>query len=538
MPDIDIDFDERRRGDMIRYVTEKYGDDRVAQIVTYGTIKAKRRSRTPPGCSATRSSLGDRITKVMPPPVMGKDIPLAGIFDPSHERYGEAGEFRALVRRRRRRQEGRRHRARARGAQAAVGRARRRRDHVPRAAARRDPDQAARAGRRDHHPVRHARLRVARPAQDGLPRPAQPHRPRRLPRQHQGQPRRGPSILEDLDLDATRRPTSCWAAATRSGVFQLDGGAMRVAAAARCGPTSFEDISAVGALYRPGPMGANAHNDYADRKNGRKPVVPIHPELAEPLAEILDETYGLIVYQEQVMAIAQKVAGYSLGQADLLRRAMGKKKKEILDKEYVPFSAGMQANGLQRRRDQDAVGHPGPVLRLRVQQGAHAPATAWSPTGPPTSRRTTRPSTWPRCSPRSGRQGQERALPRRVPADGHQGAAAGRQRVRLRLHPARHRHPVRPVRDPQRRRRTSSPRSSRPAASKGASPTSPTSCARSSAVVCNKRTVESLIKAGAFDSLGHTRRGLLCVHAEAIDAVSGHQARRGDRPVRPVRRRR
>src|SRR5262249_47340445 len=96
------------------------------------------------------------------------------------------------------------------------------------------------------------------------------------------------------------------------------------------------------ALYRPGPMGANAHNEYADRKNGRKPVVPIHPELAEPLADILDDTYGLIVYQEQVMAIAQKVAGYSLGKADLLRRAMGKKKKETLDKEYGPFAEGMR----------------------------------------------------------------------------------------------------------------------------------------------------------------------------------------------------
>src|SRR5882762_241206 len=110
-------------------------------------------------------------------------------------------------------------------------------------------------------------------------------------------------------------------------------------------PDSFEDISAVGALYRPGPMGANAHNDYADRKNKRKPVVPIHPELAEPLADVLGETYGLIVYQEQVMAIAQQLAGYSLGAADLLRRAMGKKKKEILDKEYVPFSAGMRERG-------------------------------------------------------------------------------------------------------------------------------------------------------------------------------------------------
>ena len=85
-------------------------------------------------------------------------------------------------------------------------------------------------------------------------------------------------------------------------------------------------------------MGADSHNKYARRKTGREPVTSIHPELAEPLAEILDETYGLIVYQEQVMQIAQKVAGYTLGKADLLRKAMGKKKKEVLDAEFVPFS--------------------------------------------------------------------------------------------------------------------------------------------------------------------------------------------------------
>src|SRR6185369_17702096 len=110
-------------------------------------------------------------------------------------------------------------------------------------------------------------------------------------------------------------------------------------------PDNFEDISAVLALYRPGPMGANSHTNYALRKNGQQEITPIHPELAEPLADILDTTYGLIVYQEQVMAIAQRVAGYPLGQADNLRRAMGKKKKEILDKEFVPFSAGMRERG-------------------------------------------------------------------------------------------------------------------------------------------------------------------------------------------------
>jgi DNA polymerase-3 subunit alpha len=110
-------------------------------------------------------------------------------------------------------------------------------------------------------------------------------------------------------------------------------------------PDNFEDISAVLALYRPGPMGVDSHTNYALRKNGKQEIKPIHPELEEPLKDILGTTYGLIVYQEQVMAVAQKLAGYSLGQADLLRRAMGKKKKEVLDAEYVPFSEGMRANG-------------------------------------------------------------------------------------------------------------------------------------------------------------------------------------------------
>ena len=102
-----------------------------------------------------------------------------------------------------------------------------------------------------------------------------------------------------------------------------------------------DDIVAVLALYRPGPMGMNAHNDYADRKNGRQAIKPIHPELADPLADILAETYGLIVYQEQIMRIAQKVASYSLARADILRKAMGKKKREVLEKEFVGFSEGL-----------------------------------------------------------------------------------------------------------------------------------------------------------------------------------------------------
>ncbi len=100
------------------------------------------------------------------------------------------------------------------------------------------------------------------------------------------------------------------------GVFQLDGGPMR-SLLKLMEPEEFEHISAVLALYRPGPMGANSHTNYALRKNGKQEITAIHPELEEPLSDILGTTYGLIVYQEQVMAIAQKVANYTLGEADL-----------------------------------------------------------------------------------------------------------------------------------------------------------------------------------------------------------------------------
>jgi DNA polymerase-3 subunit alpha len=150
-------------------------------------------------------------------------------------------------------------------------------------------------------------------------------------------------VLEELEL-TDEATYSLLQRGDTLGVFQLDGGPMR-ALLRSMRPDTFADISAVGALYRPGPMGMDSHNKYARRKTGREPVEAIHPELAEPLAEILDETYGLLVYQEQVMAIVRKVAGYTLGQADLLRKAMGKKKKEILDAEYIPYAAGMKANG-------------------------------------------------------------------------------------------------------------------------------------------------------------------------------------------------
>ena len=371
MPDIDIDFDERRRGDVIRYVTEKYGDDRVAQIITYGTIKAKAAVKDSARVLGFPYALGDRITKAFPPAVMGKDVPLSGIFDADHPRYGEAGEIRALYEAD---AEVKQVIDTARGLEGLIRQAGVHAAGVimsQRAAA----STTSRSGSGEADGAIITQFDYPTCEDLGLLKmdflgPAQPHRPGRRGRRHQGQPGRRRSTWRTC-RSTTSPPTSCWPAATPS--------ASSSSTAARCGrccgrmrPDNFEDISAVGALYRPGPMGANAHNDYADRKNGRKPVVPIHPELAEPLADILGDTYGLIVYQEQVHGDRPEAGRATRsGSADLLRRAMGKKKKEILDKEFEPFAAGMKANGYSDGGDQDAVGHPGPVLRLRLQQGAH-----------------------------------------------------------------------------------------------------------------------------------------------------------------------
>lgn len=342
MPDFDIDFDDRRRAEVIDYVSKKYGSDRVSMIVTYGTIKAKQAVKDSSRILGFPFSMGDRITKAMPPAVMGKDVPLKQLFDPQHPRYGEGGDFRGL------------YEAEPdvkNVVDTAIGIEGLKRQWGVHAAGiimssaplidvipimKREQDGAVIT--QFDYPTCESLglikmdflgLRNLTVLDDAV-RNVERNRGEKL-------------VLEELELD-DRASYELLGRGDTLGVFQLDGGPMR-SLLRQMRPDNFEDISAVLALYRPGPMGVNSHINYALRKNGKQDVTPIHPELAEPLEDILGTTYGLIVYQEQVMAVAQKLAGYSLGQADLLRRAMGKKKKEVLDAEYVPFSEGMKANG-------------------------------------------------------------------------------------------------------------------------------------------------------------------------------------------------
>jgi DNA polymerase III subunit alpha len=342
MPDFDVDFDDRRRGEVIDYVTEKYGSERVAQIVTYGTIKSKQALKDAGRVLGFPFSMGERLTKAMPPAVMGKDMPLSGMYDKEHPRFKEAGEFRTLI------------------------------DTDPEAKTVFDRALGLEGLKRQWGVHAAGVIMSSEPLIDIIPI---------MRREQDGQivtqfdypsceslglikmdflGLRNLTIIsdaldnirmnrgEELDLEhLALDDRAAYELLTRGdtlGVFQLDGGPMR-SLLRLMRPDNFEDVSAVIALYRPGPMGANSHINYALRKNGQQEVTPIHPELEEPLRDILDISYGLIIYQEQVMAIAQKVAGFSLGQADILRRAMGKKKKSELDKQYEGFSGGMKERG-------------------------------------------------------------------------------------------------------------------------------------------------------------------------------------------------
>ncbi len=343
MPDVDVDFDDRRRPEVIRYVTEKYGDDRVAQIVTYGTIKAKQALKDSARVLGMPYAVGEKLTKVMPPPIMGKDISLGEIMDRDSPRYKEGNDFRAVVETDPDASKvfatalGIENLKRQWGVHAAgvILSAEPLLDVLP---IMKREDDGAIITQFDQPPLESLGLikmdflglRNLTIIQDALT----------MIEKNTGTK----LVIEDLDLDADQKTYDLLARGDTLGVFQLDGGPMR-ALLRQLKPTNFEDISAVIALYRPGPMGMESHTKYALRKNGLQDIDAIHPELEEPLRDILAVTYGVIVYQEQVMAAAQKVAGYTLGQADILRKAMGKKDKKVLDKQREGFEAGMKANG-------------------------------------------------------------------------------------------------------------------------------------------------------------------------------------------------
>jgi DNA polymerase-3 subunit alpha len=519
MPDIDIDFDDRRRGEMVRYAADKWGHDRVAQVITFGTIKTKAALKDSARIHYGQPgfAIADRITKALPAPIMAKDIPLAGITDPEHERFKEAAEVRGLI------------------------------DTDPDVRTIYETALGLEGLIRNAGVHACAVIMSSEPLTESIPLWKRPQDGAIITGWdypsceaigllkmdflglrnltiigdaiHNIKANRAVEVeLESLPLDDPATYELLGRGDTL-GVFQLDGGPMRDLLR-RMQPTGFEDVVAVIALYRPGPMGMNAHNDYADRKNGRQPITPIHPELAEPLRDILAETYGLIVYQEQIMRIAQKVAGYSLARADILRKAMGKKKREVLAKEYEGFAEGMTANGFS----------PGAIKALwdtvlpfadyafnKSHAAGYGMVSYWT-----AYLKANYPAEYMAGLLTSVGDDKDKAavyladcrklgitvLPPDVNESGLNFASVGAD-IRYGLGA------VRNVGSNV----VGSIIATR--SEKGKFTDFSDYLNKVGIAACNKKVTESLIKAGAFDSLGHPRKGLFLVHTDAVDSVLG-----------------
>ena len=517
MPDVDLDFDERRRGDMIRYVTQRYGEENVSLIITYMTIKSKAAVKDSCRILGYPFGLGDKITKAFPPANQGKEIPLAAIFDEDNDRYAEAGDLRTLYAE--------------------------------------DPDvkKVIDTARGIEGLIRGTGVHAAgvilssEPLVDVMPIHRRPDDGARITGfngpdcEYMGSLKmdflglRNLTVISDavdnvkanrgIDLDMLKLPLDnsrayeLLAAGKTLGIFQLDSSMMRDLTKLMA-PTRFEDVSAVLALGRPGPMEAKSHINYALRKSGNQPVIPVHPELKEPLDDILGETYHLVVYQEQVMAIARKLAGYTLGAADILRRAMGKKKKEEMDKQWALFSSGMAENGYSAEATKaiwdvlmpfSAYGFNkshtagyGLVAYWTAYLKANYPAEYMAALLTSVGDNKDKMAVYLAETRRMG----VKVLPPDVNESRLRFAAVGDD-IRFGLGAIRNvgENVVEAVIAAR--------------AARGRFTGFSDFLGKVPLPVCNKRVIESLIKSGAFDSLGHPRQGLLHIHEQAVEAVTG-----------------
>ena len=541
MPDIDMDFDSRYRGEMIRYASERYGWDRVAQIVTFSTIKARAAVRDSARVLGYPYLVGDKIAKLMPPLIMGRDTPLRACFDvvPGHEEgYKMASELRTLYES--------------------------------------DPDAArvldvARGleGLRRQDGIHAAAVVITRePLTEYLPIQRKPDG---------GKAEEAPIVtqyemhgVEDLGLlkmdflglrnldvieitlDLVEQSTGARPDIDRVpldddrtfellrrgdtvGVFQLEGGPMR-ALLRSLAPTQFEDVAALVALYRPGPMAQNWHNEYADRKNGRKPVTYPHPDLEEVLAP----TYGLMIYQEQLMRVAQRLAGYSLEEADNLRKATGKKIHAMIVQERSKFVAGCVSQGHSTEFGERIFDTIEPFADYSfnkshsVGYGFVTYQTAYLKANHPveyfaallTSVKTNKDQTAVFLN-ECRQLGVDVLVPdvnaslsdfSVRPADPDAAPGSGHDRPAIHFGMS----AVRNVGEGVVGQIVATRDDGGPFVDFY------DFCDRVDPAVLNKRTIESLAKAGGFDSLGHPRQGLVEVHEVILDTVIGRRRKEAD----------
>jgi DNA polymerase-3 subunit alpha len=332
MPDIDVDFCKDKRSEVISYVAEKYGKDHVAQIITFGTMAAKAAIRDVGRALDLPYGEVDKIAKLVPNTLNITIEDTLKVEPQLKAIYDTTPRIKELI------------------------------------------DTAMRLEGLCRHASTHAAGVVISPTPltDYLPLYKNPSDGSIMTQFDMGSIERigllkfdflglktltvidkSLKYIRDNGKDLTLKEISfedkktyeLFSSGHTTGIFQLESAGMRDLLV-KISPNRFEDIIAIVALHRPGPMGSGMIDDFIKRKKGR---IPVKYELPQ-LKEILDETYGVILYQEQVMRIANKLANFTMGQADILRKAMGKKRPEEMEKQKEVFIQGAKANGISEKK--------------------------------------------------------------------------------------------------------------------------------------------------------------------------------------------
>lgn len=332
LPDIDVDFCERRRGEVINHMVDRYGAGSVAQITTFGTMKAKGVVRDVGRALGMSFAETDKIAKLVPDSLK-MTIDKALEMEPAlKELYGTDKDVKRLIDLAKRLEGLARH-ASTHAAGLVVS-DRPMEEYLPLYLDKRgklvtqfDGPMTEKTGLVKFDFLGLKTMTLIQDTLDNIVR--------------QG---KVPPDLDNLAL-TDQASYDLYSRGDTDGVFQVESSGMRQYLR-QLRPGCFEDIIAMLALYRPGPLGSGMVDEFIKRKHGQVPVVYPH----ESLSNCLGDTYGVIVYQEQVMQIAQIIAGYTLGGADLLRRAMGKKKVEAMAKERTKFVAGAEKNNIDAKK--------------------------------------------------------------------------------------------------------------------------------------------------------------------------------------------
>jgi DNA polymerase-3 subunit alpha len=523
MPDIDMDFDERYRSDVIKYASERYGSDHVAQIITFSTIKGRQAIRDSARVLGYPYGLGDRIAKAMPPPILGREATLGQTLtepppdadEVDRDHFVAAAGLRDMYRT---------DPDAARVIDTALGlEGLRRQDSIHAAAVvisprplmevipiQRKGDGAEVVTQFEMHAIE--QLGLLKMDFLGLRNLSTIERSLDLIESNEG-------FRPDIDNVPLDDPAvyEMLARGDSMGIFQMEGSGMR-ALMRNLKPDRFDDLIALISLYRPGPLGAGTHNMYADRKNGLAPVEYPHPDMET----VLSSSYGIMVYQEQVLQAAQVMAGFSMVEADSLRKAMGKKIPAVMAEQEDKFIAGVTSKGHDPalgKRIFDLIGHFAGYGFNKAHATGYALVayqTAWLKAHYPaeymaallTSSKSNKDRTALYLN-ECRTMGVTVLVPDVSTSESDFVARDGKIPFGLSA--------IRNVGEGvvdliTRERKKNGPYAS-----------FQDFLERVDLSVLNKRTVESLIKAGAFDSTGAPRKGLMAVHEQMLEAITARR---------------